>query len=265
MILLYLFSALTLTITPDSLTVGDTITADIKGELPETLSVIMPDSFPDITILDSLTKLSDTTATVKFTSFSTGSQEFKLKGNEDTLKVNYLVNSVLEPENKGISPIRGPFGFFNWHYLLYLLIIPIGLICYLLFKKFRQSETALIEEEELEPEEEALRNLKILERNASEWNWNKLYTSLSYICRRYIERKKNIPAVEATTSELIPLIKKKGLSLLIPLTGQFPEWDLIKFADHESTREQFDKDIALVRTVIDQVEEEDGQSDAALQ
>jgi hypothetical protein len=265
LILPYLFSALTLTITPDSLTVGDTVTANIKGELPESLSVITPDSFPDIAILDSLTKFTDTTATVKFTSFSTGSQDFKLKVDKDTLKASYLVNSVLKPKNKGISPIRGPFGFFNWHYLLYLLIIPIGLLSYLLFKKFRKSETTLIEEEELEPEEEALRNLKILEGKTKEWDWNKLYTSLSYICRRYIERKKNIPAVEATTSELIPLIKKKGGALLFPLTRQFPEWDLIKFADHESTPEKFDKDIALVRTVIDQVEEEEEQSDAALQ
>ncbi|MEJ2354349.1 MAG: hypothetical protein P8Y62_00350 [candidate division WOR-3 bacterium] len=265
MILLYLISTLTLTIAPDSLTVGDTITANIKGELPETLSVIMPDSFPDIAILDSLTRLTDTTATVKFTSFSTGSQDFKIKANKDTVKASYMVNSVLEPENKGISPIRGPFGFFNWHYLLYLLIIPIGILSYLLFKKFRKNEITLIEEEKLEPEEEALRNLKILESKSSEGDWNKLYTSLSYICRRYIERKKGIPAVEVTTSELIPLIKKKGLSLLIPLTRLFPEWDLIKFADHESTPEQFDKDIALVRTVIDQIEEEEEQSDAALQ
>ena len=265
MILLYLFSALTLTITPDSSTVGDTITAEIKGELPETLLAIIPDSFPDIAILDSLTRLTDTTATVKFTSFSTGNQDFKIKANKDTVKTSYMVNSVLEPENKGISPIRGPFGFFNWHYLLYLLIIPIGLLSYLLFKKYRKGETALIEEEKLEPEEEALRNLKILEGKTREWDWNKLYTSLSYICRRYIERKKKIPAVEATTSELIPLIKKKGLSLLIPLTRLFPEWDLIKFADHESTTQQFDKDIALVRTIIDQVEEEEEQSDAALQ
>ncbi len=264
MILPYLFSALILTINPDSLTVGDTITATVKGKLPGTLSVIMPDSFPDIAILDSLTRLTDTTAMVKFTSFSTGSQDFKLKVNNDTLKANYLVGSVLEPENKGISPVWGPFGFFNWHYLLYLFVIPIGLIAYLLFKKLKKSEIALIEEEKLEPEEEALRNLKILEGKTKEWDWNKLYTSLSYICRRYIERKKSIPAVEATTSELIPLIKKKGFSLLFPLTRQFPEWDLIKFADHESTPEQFDKDIALVRTVIDRVEEEEKQSDAAL-
>jgi hypothetical protein len=264
LIVLYIFSVLTLTIKPDSLTVGDTIVAELKGKLPESLSVIMPDSFPDILILDSLTKLNDTTATVNFTSFSTGSQDFKLKINKDTLKVTYLVNSVLEPENKGLSPIWGPFSFFNWHYLLYLLIIPIALISYLLFKRIRKEKNAFVETEQMEPAEEALKNLKTLEEKAHSWDWNKIYTTLSYISRRYIERKAKIPAVEATTSELLPLIKKEGLALFFPLTRKFPEWDLIKFADEESTSEEFDKDVALLRTVIDQMEKEE-EKDNSLQ
>lgn len=262
MILLYLFSILSLQITPDSLTVGDTIVANLRGKLPDSVSVIMPDSFPDILILDSLTKLNDTTATVKFTSFSTGSQDFKLKINKDTLKATYLVNSVLEPENKGLSPIWGPFGFFNWHYLLYLLAIPTALISYLLFKKLKKDKTIFVETEQMEPAEEALKNLKILEEKAHSWDWNKIYTSLSYISRRYIERKAKIPAVEATTSELLPLIKKEGLDLFFPLTRQFPEWDLIKFADEESTSEKFEKDVVLLRTVIDQMEKEEGKDDS---
>jgi hypothetical protein len=263
LILLHILSALTLTINPDSVTVGDTILANIKGKLPASVSVIMPDSFPDILILDSLTKLTDTTATVKFTSFSTGSQYFKLKINEDTLQATYLVNSVLEPENKGLSPIWGPFGFFNWHYLLYLLVIPITLVSYLVFKKLRKEKTGLIEEEKMEPAEEALKNLKILEEKIHSWNWNKLYTSLSYISRRYIERKANIPAVEATTSELLPLIKKEGLAVFFPLTREFPDWDLIKFADGESTQDKLSKDIELVRNVIEQTKKEGGE-DASL-
>lgn len=264
MILLYLFSLLSLKITPDSSTVGDTIVANLKGELPDTVLVIMPDSFPDIVILDSLAKLTDTTATVKFTSFSTGPQDFKIKVNKDTLKATYLVNSVLEPENKGLSPIWGPFGFFNWHYLLCLLAVPIALLSYLLFRKLRKEKTAFVETEQMEPREEALKNLKILEGKVQSWDWNKLYTSLSYISRRYIERKAKIPAVEATTSELLPLIKKEGLTLFFPLTRQFPEWDLIKFADGESTQEKLSKDIALVRNVIEQMEKE-GREDDSLQ
>ena len=262
MILLYLFSVLTLTISPDSSTVGDTLVAHLKGELPGSVSVIMPDSFPDIVILDSLTKTTETTATVKFASFSTGSQDFKLQINKDTLKATYVVVSVLEPENKGLSPIWGPYGFFNWHYLLFLLVIPILLISYLLFRRLRKDKIHLIEEETMEPGEEALKNLKILEENASHWDWNKLYTSLSYISRRYIERKARIPAVEATTSELLPLIKKEGLSMLFPLTRQFPGWDLIKFADVESTKEEFKKDLVLVRTVIEQMEKEREEDDS---
>ncbi len=261
MIIFYLFSLLHLQITPDSATVGDTLTLNIKGALPDSVVIIKPDSFPDIIILDSLKRVSDTSAIVHFTSFSTGPQEFKLKADKDTLKVTYLIKSILEPENKGISPIWGPYGFFNWHYLLFLLIIPLGLIFYLLFTRYRKKNTKLIEEDQMEPGEEALKNLKIIEEKVSQWNWNKLYTSLSYVSRRYMERKAKIPAAEATTSELLVLIKKENLDIFSPLVRQFPAWDLIKFADKESTQEEFYKDIALVRTVIEQKEKKEEADD----
>lgn len=260
MILLYLLSVLNLRITPDSATVGDTLALNIKGELPDSIKVIKPDSFPDIMMLDSLEKISDTVAILHFTSFSTGPQELKIKTGEDTLKVTYLINSVLEPENKGISPIWGPYGFFNWHYLLFLLIFPAAFIVYLLFRKFYRKDMELIEADEMDPGEEALSNLKILEEKISVWNWNKLYTALSYIARRYIERKGGIPAVEATTSELFILIKKEKLDIFMPLTRQFPEWDLIKFADKESTEDKFSKDIALVRSIIESKEKEEEEN-----
>ncbi len=262
MILLYLFSIISLQITPDSATVGDTLTANIKGALPDSVFIIKSDSFPDRIIFDSLKRFNDTLAIVQFTSFSTGPQEFKLKVNNDTLKASYLINSVLEPENKGISPIWGPYGFFNWHYLLFLLIIPIAFLSYFLFRELNKKDMGLIEEDQMAPGEEALKNLQILEEKVSQWNWNKLYTSLSYISRRYIERKVKIPAVEATTSELILLLKKESLSIFFPLSRQFPQWDLMKFADKESTKEEFNKDIALVRTVIEQMEKEEKADDS---
>jgi hypothetical protein len=267
LILLY-FSAvlLSLKVTPDSATVGDTLTLNIKGRLVDSISIITPDSFPDLAILDSLTRTTDTTAAVKFVSFSTGYQELKLRAGNDTLTSGYFVKSVLEPENKGISPIWGPFGFFNWHYLLYLLLIPVALIAYLVFKRLRKDRTELIEEEQMDPAEEALKNLKTLQEKIKDWDWNKLYTALSYISRRYMERKTKIPAVEATTSELLPLIKKEGLTLFFPLSRQFPEWDLIKFADEESTKQEFEKELALVRGVIEEMEkEEEEEKDDSLQ
>jgi len=262
LIFLFLFSVLNLYVTPDSATVGDTLTINIKGTLPDSAVIIKPDSFPDIIILDSLKIFSDTAAIIHFTSFSTGPQELKIKSGKDTLKVTYLINSVLEPENKGISPIWGPYGFFNWHYLLFLLIIPIVLISYFLFRKFKKEKIELIEEDEMEPAEEALANLKILEEKAHAWNWNKLYTSLSYISRRYIERKAKIPAVEATTSELLMLIKKEGLDTFLPLTRQFPQWDLIKFADKESTEEELNKNIVIVKSIIEEMEKEEEKNDS---
>lgn len=254
MIFLYLSSILSLQITPDSATMGDTMIAKVEGKITDSLTIIIPDSFPDIAILDSIKKSGDTLATLKFTSFSTGAQKFKLRAKKDTLVGNYFIKSVLEPKNKGISPIIGPIGFFNWHYLLWLLVVPVGFIVYFMIKKFRKGEIQLIEEEEMEPGEEALENLKILEEKVDDWSWNKLYTSLSYIARRYIERKVEIPAVEATTSELVPLIKKEGYDIFFPFTKQFPQWDLIKFADEESTQKEFERDLTLVRSIVNEME-----------
>ena len=261
MILMYLLSALSLQITPDSATVGDTLTVNIKGSISDSLEVVKPDSFPDIIVLDSIQGFSDTLAILHFTSFSTGPQELKIKAGKDTLKVSYLINSVLEPENKGISPIRGPYGFFNWHYLLFVLILPIALLGYFLYKRFKKETIGLIEEDEMEPGEEALKNLKILEGKISEWNWNKLYTALSYIARRYMERKTNIPAVEATTSELLLLIKKEDLDIFSPIARKFSRWDLIKFADKKSTEEEFNEDIELLKSIIDEMEREEEEDD----
>jgi len=58
------------------------------------------------------------------------------------------------------------------------------------------------------------------------------------------------------------LLKKESLSIFFPLSRQFPQWDLMKFADKESTKEEFNKDIALVRTVIEQMEKEEKADDS---
>ncbi|MEO0294238.1 MAG: hypothetical protein ABIN61_08490 [candidate division WOR-3 bacterium] len=260
MIFLLLFYALSMEIKPDSSTVGDSLTLKIRGRLPDSISIILPDSFPDILVLNPIKKINDTLAIGKIVSFSTGSQDLKLKINEDTLKLSYFVKSVLT-ENKNLSPIWGPYGFFNWLYLLWLLIIPFGLGFYF-FVKLKKKEEGLIEKEEISPKEEALKNLEFLMGKVNDWDWNKLYTSLSYISRRYMERKLNIPAVEATTSELIPLIKKGGYTPFFPLIKEFPEWDLIKFADEKSTPQEFENDVLLVKTAILEIEKEEERNDS---
>ncbi len=255
MIILFLFST-SIQVTPDSATVGDSLTATLKGEIIDSISIIIPDSFPDIIILDSLEKEGDSIRRIKFTSFSTGPQDFRVGIRKDTLTGSYFIQSALGPKNKGLSPIWGPYGFFNWHYLLWCLLLPIGLFGYWVIRR-RKGEEVFIKEEELEPGEEALKNLKKLEEKVDVWNWNKLYTSLSYTARRYIERKAGIPAVEATTSELLKLIKRGGSRVFSPLASRFPNWDLIKFADEKSNPEVFKEDIKSTRSVVKEMEKED--------
>lgn len=259
MIILLLLSLTSIQIDRDTATVGDPLIATIKGEIKDSISIIIPDSFPDISLLDTLILSGDTLAMVRFTSFSTGHQEFKILIGGDTLKASYFIRSVLTPENKGLSPIWDPFGFFNWHYLLWGLVIPLCLFAYYLIKR-RKREEIYIKEPEMEPGEEALKNLFLLEKRLNDWDWNKIYTSLSYTMRRYIERSKKIPAVETTTSELLRLFKKENLNDLKPIIHRFPHWDLIKFADRESSREEFEGDLATARSIIKEIEEKENDT-----
>ncbi len=248
MIFLLLLAFNTVEITPDTATVGDPISAIIKGEISDSISIIMPDSFPDIVLLDTLEVQGDTLASFRFVSFSTGHQKFQLNINNDTLNVAYFIKSVLTPENKGLSPIYGPYGFFNWYNLLWGLILPVGFLIYYLIK--RRIKEVIKEEPEKEPGEEALGNLSILEDKIDQWNWNKIYTSLSYIVRRYIERKEGIPAVEATTSELLRIFKRGDSREFRPILNRLSRWDLIKFADIESSSKEFEVDLKTTRAVI---------------
>ena len=248
MIFLLLLAFNTVEIIPDTATVGDPISATIKGEISDSISILMPDSFPDIVLLDTIEIQGDTLASFRFVSFSTGHQNFQLSMNNDTLEVAYFIKSVLTPENKGLSPIYGPYGFFNWHNLLWGLILPGGFIIYYLIR--RRKKEIIMEEPEKRPGEEALGNLSILEDKIDQWNWNKIYTSLSYIVRRYIERREGIPAVEATTSELLRIFKRGDSREFKPVLNRLPRWDLIKFADVESSSDEFKGDIATTRSVI---------------
>lgn len=252
MILIFI-SSLTITVNPDTATVGDSLQAIIEGETGDSIVPLIPDSFPDILVFGINKKEGRTEIT--FTSFSTGFQMFRARTGEDTLKASYFIRSLLGPENKGLSPIHGPYGFFNWHYLLWLLLIPVIMILYSYISS-RKKRRTIEEEPEKEPGEEAMDNLEVIEENIENWNWNKIYTSLSYVVRRYIERTTGINAVEATTFELMKVFKKKKDKRFIKLVNKFPAWDLIKFADQESTEEKVREDIALFREIIRENEKE---------
>ncbi len=256
MSVLYLFAVTFIQINPDTATVGDPLRAIIRGEITDSIHIIIPDSFPDILLLDTLKREGDTISSINFSSFSTGPQVFQVRIKGDTLNGAYFIRSVLTPENKGLSPIWGPYGFFNWHNLFWVSLGPFGFLVYYLVKR-RREEEVIKEEPEKEPGEEALGNLSILEGKVDKWNWNRIYTSLSYIVRRYIERKSGIPAVEATTSELLRIFKKEDSGEIRPLVHRFPRWDLIKFADIDSNREEFDHDLATARFAIENMEEKE--------
>ncbi|MCK4422116.1 hypothetical protein KAW48_09990, partial [candidate division WOR-3 bacterium] len=84
MIILLILSLPSIQIDRDTATVGDPLIATIKGEIKDSISIIIPDSFPDISLLDTLILSGDTLAMVRFTSFSTGYQEFKILIHGDT-------------------------------------------------------------------------------------------------------------------------------------------------------------------------------------
>lgn len=82
----------------------------------------------------------------------------------------------------------------------------------------------------------------------------RFYFQLSAILRQYMERRFNIPAVEMTTEELLPQARR--LALEPELTRAFQAFcqstDPIKFAGRIVRPEQLPRDLAFVRSFVQQ-------------
>jgi len=168
------------------------------------------------------------------TAYKPGEKSIKFFVANDTLKpyiVKFTAKGVLTGKEKDILDITGPINMFNPLLLLYLLIPAFGYVGYSIYRKRKNKNIPVAEEVlQIPPEEEALKGLAEIEDLINE-DIKLFFTKISEIFRRYIERKYNIPAVEATTSEISRQIKKRRMKSIAPFIPLLKEWDIYKFTE----------------------------------
>lgn len=125
---------------------------------------------------------------------------------------------------------------FNYWWLLLLLLIPIGIVAFMLLRKRTQKTY----EETLQPFEWTKYRLQKLDEshNLESRNWKEYYTELTYIIRKYLDSKVYGHALESTTDQLLNELKtamsEKGMSITTTTQARLEailhRADLVKFA-----------------------------------
>jgi hypothetical protein len=112
-------------------------------------------------------------------------------------------------------------------------IILLALLIWWFIKRKRDIKPQTVEIQRT-PHEIALEKLGQIER-AQLWQdglVKEYYTELTYVLREYIEARYHMPALESTTAELLPALRKQGISknMLAQLEETLLQADMVKFA-----------------------------------
>ncbi|MBL7782677.1 MAG: hypothetical protein JNM22_15725 [Saprospiraceae bacterium] len=104
------------------------------------------------------------------------------------------------------------------------------------------------------PHETALKQLAALEQQKP-WKNDRtdaFYADLSMILRTYLERRYQIPALESTTREIMPLLKKTDFptTLAKALQEVLYQSDMAKFAAQPPAAQQHEKNLHSARQVV---------------
>jgi len=171
------------------------------------------------------------------------------------------MNSVLAgaKETGDLRPPKGVIGYRSfWPLIIALTAIALALAAWWLWKKWKRRKAGLDGETSApsEPAEVVARRAieSLLARNLVEQGQVKLfYIELSDIFRRYIEGRFRIPALDLTTAELLPELRR--VDELRPLYSEIRAFldgsDLVKFAKYTPDASDIGADLGRVRLTID--------------
>ena len=142
---------------------------------------------------------------------------------------------------------------------LALGILALGFLAFWLIRKFRREKA-----EEAAKEPAHIRALRKLDKFRGDKFWEPekqkvFYSGVTDTLREYIDARYGIGAMEMTTAELMPLLKKETLpvELYEGLKELFERADFVKFAKHTATREENAEVLPLaVRFVTDTYQDE---------
>lgn len=173
----------------------------------------------------------------------------------ETPEIPVPVQTVLPPNAKDLKGLKGkpaPLPFDPRPWLIALAAAALGAAGFWLFSRRRRAAALAAGPPPLPPDVEALRALDalaaLLDGPAKPY-----YSALTDLFKRYIERRFGLPAMDRTTTELIPLLKQ----LPVPSSERsaFRELletaDLAKFARFESPAEERTRHRDQVRAFVE--------------
>ncbi len=171
------------------------------------------------------------------------------------------IRSVLPEGAQEIRDIRGPreIPLRWWHYALAALPVLLfgGLVALGVrwLMRRRSAEEPQVVAPPLSPDEEALQALDELaaEDLPGRDRVEEHYVRLSWIVRRYVERRWELPALEATTGMLTEIMRGSGRvpdEAMTATVGLLRRADLAKFAKHRPASDVARKDIDQAREII---------------
>ncbi len=187
----------------------------------------------------------------------TGSPTGPFTVTTDSVKLE--VRSVLPEAAEDILDIKSPLDIPRawWTYWPWLAgALLLGLAAWWVWRRrTRAAPDGRTVPPPLPPEEEALAALRELEASdlLGQEQVRPFYTKLSEILRRYLWRRFDIVALEATTSEIVLQLAETGAGTLsAPTNSILQKCDLVKFARLKPPREKSLTAIGETRTLVEE-------------
>ena len=179
-----------------------------------------------------------------------------------TVKVGSLLPK--DAQEQGIADIVGPVRVgvapVFWATLTLVVLLASAILWWLWRRSRRKAPLrATAPEPERPPAEEALRALDRLARadHFARGDGRGYYIDLSLIAKRYLERRLSAPVVEMTSAEMLAHLRDSphAADLLTPMRDLALAADQVKFARGEALREEGERHLAAVRTLVKRLEE----------
>jgi len=169
----------------------------------------------------------------------------------DTTKQKmYDIKSAIEVD-------KPPFNFLKLLYWIVPILLIIGLIIYLLFRRKKRKEA---QEKQLPPYEEALVALQTLDSTPylKEHKSKEYYSNLTEIVKRYLDREVDETALESTSDELIERLQMHkdaghfdlNVETIQQLDAVLKRADLVKFARLYQMESQAQEDRNTIEQII---------------
>jgi len=264
--------------------IGERITYEVRINLASSgyqIQLYIPDSIPHFDLIeknkyDTVDKQGNYSLrqVIVFTSFDSGSWQFpsfplsigspgKLsrKFNTDSFMVNVgYMPADSSGQLRDIKPVMDVFVVENsWIYIV-LAIITALVIAWLLYRYFknRKKKEKPLFSSPLSPYEEAMKNLKALQKNYQDTPAyiKQFHTSLSDIFKRYYSRKVQRNMMNTTTSDILIKLKQvdPGPELLSHAGEALRMGDAVKFAKYVPPSGENERSLIQVKGLIDFLE-----------